>query len=122
MFIDVFYLVIYIILIICFTYLGASSYTNRHGLDTILAAFSIIIVIIIFPIGYEKAILTEYEFSDSRESGRIEYISPFDGEKKVDDITILSLYNDMTKHNDIRMEKYYSILHISFGEHFVIED
>jgi len=111
MIIDVFLLVVYIVLIVLLTILAIRSRQSKDRGSLIMSIFCMILLVTMFPITYDKAVLTEYEFSEFRDAGRIDYISPFTGEKIINDnISSLPLYNDMRKHNHIRMEKYYSIV------------
>jgi len=120
MIIDLFLLIVFIVVLIL---LSLALFSGGNNLfERVAPIIFIIVLIIVFPIQYEKDVLFEYEFSAFREAGRIDYVSPFTKEKKSDmNIENLALYNDMKEHMDIRMEKYYSVIGISLGEKFVID-
>lgn len=74
-------------------------------------AFTIALVLLAFlPMKTDAEVLYEYSFARFETHGIVEYISPFDGESASHRISSIEIYNKMSRHEDILMKSYYSLL------------
>jgi amino acid permease len=120
MFIEWFGFVVTMVLVITSVAIIILSIKRKEPVHRNMAIMILLIVFVLCPIRYEKDILVNYEFSAFDTHGRLDYISPFTGEEESREIKDLHTYNELRKHNHMRMRRTYTLL-FPLGESFILD-
>ena len=95
------------ILVIVFVILGIIA----NGLwIKMFSFFCAVLVIVFLPMKTDTEVLWEYNFAKFETYGIVEFISPFDGDSISREIKSIEMYNKMSRHEDILMTGYYSLM------------
>ena len=119
MFIEWFGFVMTIIIVIASIAVIILAIKRKESVHRNMGIIVLLVVLVFCPIRYEKDILVDYEFSAFDTHGRIDYVSPFTGEEESVKIKGLHLYNELRKHNHIRMKRNYTLV-FPLGEQFIV--